>query len=72
MTQAFWVGVLGIILALPAAYGFTALADYMGVQILMKWWLLTSAAITTLLMAIGSGLLALRSLKDVEPATLLR
>ena len=72
MTQAFWVGVLGIILALPAAYGFTALADYMGVQILMKWWLLTSAAVTTLFMAIGSGLLALRSLRDVEPATLLR
>ena len=72
MNQAFWVGVLGIIVAMPAAYGFAALADYMGVQILMKWWLLTSAAVTTLLMAIGSGLLALRSLRDVEPATLLR
>ena len=72
MNQAFWVGVLGIVVALPAAYGFAALADYMGVQILMEWWLLTSAAATTLLMAIGSGLLALRSLRDVEPATLLR
>jgi putative ABC transport system permease protein len=72
MNQAFWVGILGIMVAMPAAYGFAALADYMGVQILMKWWLLTSAATTTLLMAIGSGLLALRSLRDVEPATLLR
>ena len=72
LNQAFWVGILGIILALPAAYAFTALADWLGVQILLRWWLLVSAATTTLLMAIGSGLLALRSLRDVEPATLLR
>jgi len=70
LNQAFWVGILGIIVALPAAYGFAALADYLGVQILLRWWLLTSAAVTTVLMAIGSGLLALRSLRDVEPATL--
>ena len=72
MNQAFWVGILGILVALPAAYGFAALADWLGVQILMHAWLLATAAATTLVMAIGSGLLALRSLRDVEPATLLR
>ena len=72
MNQAFWVGILGILLGLPAAYGFAALADYLGVQILLHWWLVSSAAATTLVMASGSGLLALRSLRDVEPATLLR
>ena len=72
MNQAFWVGILGVLLALPPAYGFAALADYLGVQVLLHWWLLCSAGLTTLVMAIGSGLLALRSLRNVEPATLLR
>lgn len=72
MNQALWIGVIGIALALPAAHGLAALADWLGVQILLRWWLQLAAAGVTLLMALGSGLLALRSLRDVEPATLLR
>jgi putative ABC transport system permease protein len=40
--------------------------------VLLPWWLLTGATAVTLLMAVLSGLFALRSLRLVEPATLLR
>jgi putative ABC transport system permease protein len=72
MAQAFWVGVIGIVLALPAVYLLAGLADRLTVQVLLPWWLLGGAAVVTLFMALGSGLLALRSLRQVEPATLLR
>jgi hypothetical protein len=47
-------------------------ADRLTVQVLLPWWLQCGAATVTLVMALGSGLLALRSLRLVEPATLLR
>lgn len=72
VTQALWVGIIGVGLALPAVYGLAALADRLTVQILLPWWLQGSAAGVTLLMALGAGLMALRSLREVEPATLLR
>jgi putative ABC transport system permease protein len=39
---------------------------------MLPWWLLAGATVVTLVMALSSGLLALRSLRLVEPATLLR
>lgn len=72
MNQAFLVGVIGTCLALPAVYALAQVADGLTVQVLLPWWLLTSAAAVTLVMALASGLFALRSLRDVEPATLLR
>jgi putative ABC transport system permease protein len=72
INQAFWIGIIGIALALPAAFALAEVADRLTVQILLPWELLTLAAGVTLLMALGSGLLALRSLREVEPATLLR
>lgn len=72
INQSFWIGVIGISLALPAVYGLAEVADRLTVQILLPWWLLVSAAGVTLVMALGSGLFALRSLREVEPATLLR
>ncbi len=72
INQAFWVGIIGVSLAVPAVYGLAALADRLTVQILLPWWLQAAAAGVTLVMALGSGLLALRSLREVEPATLLR
>jgi putative ABC transport system permease protein len=72
MTQALWVGVIGVSLALPTAHVAAQLADHLTVQVLLPWWLECGAAAVTLFMALGSGLLALRSLRHVEPATLLR
>ncbi|MFQ3594259.1 MAG: ABC transporter permease [Gemmataceae bacterium] len=72
MSQAFWIGIIGVALAIPAVYAAAQLADYLTVQVLLPWWLLSSAIIITLVMALGSGLAALRSLRNVEPAALLR
>ncbi|MFO0925944.1 MAG: ABC transporter permease [Gemmataceae bacterium] len=72
ITQAFFVGVIGIILAVPTAFALKALAERAGLQINLNAYLLLAAAGVTLTMALGSGLMALRSLRDVEPATLLR
>jgi len=72
MTQSFWVGILGVGLAFPAMFGLAEVADQLGVRVLLTWWLLTAATVVTLVMALLSGLLALRSLRGVEPAVLLR
>jgi len=72
MAQAFWVGVIGIAFAIPAVHGLAWVADQLTVQVLLPWWLQAGAVAITLVMAVGSGLAALRSLSNVEPATLLR
>jgi putative ABC transport system permease protein len=73
VSQSFWIGIIGIVLALPAVYGLAWAADrFMGVQIALPWQLQMAAALVTLLMALFSGLFALRSLRLVEPAMLLR
>lgn len=72
MNQSLWVGLLGVGLALPAVHGLAEVADYLGVKVELPMWLLGSATGVTLSMALLSGLFALRSLRNVEPAALLR
>jgi putative ABC transport system permease protein len=72
MTQSFWVGIIGVGLSIPAVFALAELADRLGVKVDLRWWLLTGAALVTLTMALLSGLYALRSLRHVEPAMLLR
>ena len=72
VAQSFWVGVLGIAIAIPTAFAFAWCAEIVNVPLPLPWWLTTSASAITLFMALASGLLALRSLRLVEPATLLR
>jgi putative ABC transport system permease protein len=70
--QSFWVGLFGIILALPASFALAQVADVMGAKVMLPVWLLSGAALVTMFMALGSGLAALRSLRLIEPAILLR
>jgi putative ABC transport system permease protein len=72
MGQAFWVGVIGVALALPTVYAAARLGDRLGVDVPLPWWLLLTATGVTLVMAVVSGVFALRVLRSVEPATLLR
>jgi putative ABC transport system permease protein len=72
MAQSFWVGVGGLMLATPAVLGLAKGAGGIGVPVLLPAWLLGSAAGITMLTALLSGLAALRSLRLVEPALLLR
>jgi putative ABC transport system permease protein len=71
-SQSFWIGVIGIGLSIPAVYALAWGADRLNVHVDLPWWLLSGAAGVTLLMALLSGLFALRSLRLIEPATLLR
>jgi putative ABC transport system permease protein len=72
VSQAFWVGLFGISLAQPAAQGLAWCFRRLGPQVNLPPWLLAGAAAVTLLMALLSGLLALRSLRLAEPSNLLR
>jgi putative ABC transport system permease protein len=72
MAQSFWVGVIGVALSFPALYALAFLAERLGVDVILPWQLLCLATGVTLIMALLSGLLALRTLRQVEPAMLLR
>lgn len=72
LAQSFWVGVFGVALALPAAFALARGAESLHVPLLLPWQLTTAAVVTTMVTALFSGLTALRSLRLVEPAALLR
>jgi putative ABC transport system permease protein len=72
VAQSFWVGVIGILFAWPAVEALGHLADWLGAKVLLPWQLLGGSAVVTMAVALLSGLFALRSLRSVEPAMLLR
>ena len=72
LAQSFWVGIFGVCLALPLIFGLAHLGNEVGAKVMLPWWLLTGAVVVTMTTALSSGLLALRSLRLVEPANLLR
>jgi putative ABC transport system permease protein len=73
ISQSFWVGVLGVGVGLPTMYGLSRAISAAGnLRVSLAPWLLGSVAIVTLGMALVSGLAALRILRQVEPANLLR
>jgi putative ABC transport system permease protein len=72
LEQSLWIGGAGVVLALPAAYGAARVVDWLGARASLPWWLVTGSAAVTMVMAMLSGLAALRSLRLIEPAQLLR
>jgi putative ABC transport system permease protein len=72
LTQSFWIGLIGVILSLPIAFAAQGTGARLGVQIMLESWILAYSAAVTLVMALISGLVALRSLGLVKPETLLR
>ena len=72
LALSFWVGIAGIVLALPTTFGLAHVAEVVGTRMLLPHWLLASVMLVTMAMAIFAGLAALRSLRLTEPATLLR
>jgi putative ABC transport system permease protein len=72
MAQSLWVGLGGITLALPMIFALAAAGDNAGTRVLLPPWLLGLGTGLTLAMALFSGLAALRSLRLVDPITLLR
>jgi putative ABC transport system permease protein len=72
LAQSFWVGVTGVVAAFPAIFAIAFLGDTVGAKVMLPPWLLIGASVITMSMAMLSGLYALRSLRHVEPVTLLR
>jgi putative ABC transport system permease protein len=72
LAQAAWVGLAGLGIAAPTALGLYSAARAGGVPLLLPGELLAAAAIVTLTVAMLSGIAALRSLRGIEPAVLLR
>jgi putative ABC transport system permease protein len=72
LAQSFWVGIFGVALAMPVIFTLGACANFAGAQVLLPTWLFAGGNGLTMAMALLSGLAALRSLRWVEPITLLR
>lgn len=72
ISQSFWVGLVGVVVALPTIYGLGRLATLAGAKVILPLSLMSVVTGVTLTMAVLAGLFALRSLRQVEPANLLR
>ncbi len=72
MEQSFWVGVAGMIVALPVVYLLALGAAAGGAKVVLRPELLAGAAAITVVTALGSGLFALKSVRNIEPMSLLR
>lgn len=70
--QSFWIGLAGIVFAVPAILIMAKLGTDVGAKVILPMWLWIGATSITMAMALLSGLLALRSLRMVEPVSLLR
>jgi putative ABC transport system permease protein len=72
LMQSFWVGLLGVILAIPTIFATAKIADWLSIKVMLDNGLLGFVAAVTMLTALLAGLFALRSLRQIEPASLLR
>lgn len=72
LAQSFWVGVIGIALAFPTCHALKYGAKQLGADVDLRWEVLLGTAIVTISMALVSGVGALRSVRQIEPMTLLR
>ena len=68
LAQSAWVGLFGIMLAVPLTFGLAFGATYMGTTIQLPPAVLAMAGGITMVMALISGLAALRSFSKVDPA----
>lgn len=69
---SFWVGVVGISVAIVLAFGVGLLASHMGVPMAFPPWLLMMVSGLLIVIALLSGMLSLGMLKKSQPADLLR
>jgi putative ABC transport system permease protein len=72
LMQSLFVGLFGLAIGIPGSLIFGAIARSVGTNADLAWWILYSTSAITLLMALASGLFAMRSLRLAEPTSLLR
>jgi len=66
--QSLWVGFFGLMVAIPLTLLLAEAASMAGTQVRLHPYVLTGATVVTMVMALGSGLAALRSFQGVDPA----
>jgi putative ABC transport system permease protein len=67
LSQSFWVGLGGLLAATPVTLFLAEVAGIMGTQVRLAAIIVIPACVITMAMALGSGLLALRSLQKTDP-----
>jgi putative ABC transport system permease protein len=72
LTQSAWIGGLGVVIAMPLAFLIARGVDALGAKAILPPELIIVSSIVTIAMALLSGMAALRSLRLIEPAQLLR
>lgn len=72
IAQSFWVGLFGLVVAGPVTVLLAEGANSMGTAVRLHPVILMCSGFITLGMALGSGLAALRSFQNVDPAHNLR
>jgi len=72
LAQSFWVGLFGVALGFAGVWGAAGLAERFGANISLPLLLQVGTAMITMAVALLAGLTALRSLRLIEPAMLLR
>ncbi len=72
LIQTFWIGLFGVIFAYPCVLALAWAGKLLNVFIPLPWQLLAGAGVITLVMAMFAGLIALRSVRTIEPMSLLR
>jgi putative ABC transport system permease protein len=71
LVQAFWIGVAGILLALPLTLGLAGAAELLQVHVQLPPLLIGGTAALTLATALVAGLAATRSLRFIDVYSLL-
>lgn len=72
LEQSFWIGVAGLALTAGLSVLIAAIARAAFVAMVFPVWAIALTAALILIIALGSGLLALRALGRADPAALLR
>ena len=72
LEQSFWVGIVGLAITSVLTLLIAWLGDTFRIAMIFPWWLVLTIAVIVLMIAVGSGALALRPLFKAQPADLLR
>ena len=72
IAQSWWVGVFGVMTSVPVVWLLAQAAAAGGAKVVLRWEVMGGAALVTISTALFSGLFALRSVRKIEPISLLR
>ncbi len=72
LMQSFWVGIAGLVMAIPVCFGLWYLARQFNADVDFRWEVLVGTTVVTMGMAVIAGFFALRSVRQIEPMDLLR